>query len=246
MSTITMATPARVDPALVAQGRADLSVAFRWAARLGMNEGIDNHFSLVVPGTTDRFLLNPLGFAFAELTPDRLVVVDTEGRVVEGEHAAETTAFYIHSRIHRAKPDARCVLHTHMPYATALGMLEGGRLEPCHQNALRFHGAVGYDPEFNGLALDEAEGDRLVAALGGHRILFLANHGVLVVGRTVAEAFDDLYYLERACQLQVLALSTGRPLRRVPEPIARLTARQFDSIRHLAELHLQALRRMLD
>ena len=128
----------------------------------------------------------------------------------------EKTAFYIHGRIHVANPRATCVLHTHMPYATALTLLEGGRLEMVEQNALRFHDDIAYDDIYNGLVVDNAEGDRLARALGSKRVMFLANHGVIVVGPTVAEAFDAMYYLERACRLQVLARSMGgkfRPVR---------------------------------
>jgi ribulose-5-phosphate 4-epimerase/fuculose-1-phosphate aldolase len=245
----------RAEPALyqgetssdpVQQARIDLAAAFRMAGRLGFHEGTCNHFSIKLPGAEDRYLINPFGLHFAEIRARDLLVVDAEGRVVEGERSVEATAFFIHSRLHRAKADAVCVLHAHMPYATALTMIEGGRLEPAHQNALRFYGSIAYDELYNGLALDDAEGDRIVRCLGGARVLFHANHGVLVTGPTVAEAFDDLYYLERAAQAQVLAMSTGRPLRLVPEAVARSTAADFARDRPLyATAHFAALKRLL-
>src|SRR5919106_1571690 len=154
-------------------------------------------------------MLNPYGLHWSEVSASNLLVLDAEGNVLEGEGELEKTAFYIHSRIHLGNPRATCVLHTHMPYATALTLLEGARLEMVEQNALRFHDDIAYDDIYNGLVVDNVEGDRLARVLGSKRVLFLANHGVIVVGPTVAEAFDLLYYLERACRLQVLARMMG-------------------------------------
>lgn len=226
--------------------RLDLAAALRWASRLGLGEGICNHFSCALPGTVDRFLINPQGLHWSEVTPADLVVVDAAGRKIAGRHSVEPTAFFIHSAVHRGKASARCVMHTHMPFATTLTVVQGGRLEWASQNSLKFHGRVAYDEHYNGLALDEAEGDRLCSTLGDAEVVFLANHGVMVCGPTVAAAFDDLYYLERACMLQVLAQGTGRPLRIVPEEVALLTARQMAQDPAQAELHLAALRRILD
>ena len=231
----------------VRRARVDLAAAFRWAARLGFHEGTCNHFSLAVPGSADRYLINPHGPHFSEMRASDLLVVDGEGRLVEGNYPIEATAFFIHSRIHKARPDAACVLHTHMPHATALTVIEGGRLEMCSQNALRFYGEVGYDDDYRGLALDEAEGDRMVRALGSNRVLFLQNHGVIVVAPTVAQAFDDLYYLERAAQLQVIAMSTHRPLKPVPHEVAAATTQQMlEQYELYARVHFGALRRMLE
>src|SRR3954467_10957356 len=191
--------------------RIDLAAAFRLAVRMDLHEGVCNHFSLMLPG--GKFLLNRYGLHWSEVSVSNLLALDADGNVLEGEGEFEKTAFYIHSRIHLAHPRAACVLHTHMPYATTLTLLEGGRLEMVEQNALRFADDIAYDDEYNGLVVDTAEGDRLARVLGTKRVLFLANHGVIVVGPSVAEAFDSMYYLERACRLQVLALSTGLKLR---------------------------------
>ncbi len=234
----------------IGDARRHLAAAFRWAARLGFHEGTCNHFSLKVPGREDRYLINPHGLHFSEIRASDLLLVDGAGRVLEGKLPIEPTAFFIHSRIHRANRDAKCVLHTHMPYATALTMLEGGRLEPCLQTCLRFYGRVGYDDDlggYNGLVLDEEEGDRICRALGSNRVLMLSNHGVIVAAPTVAEAFDDLYYLERAAQAQVIAMSTGRKLRLVGDNVAARTRDQMLKDAELyARVHFTALCRILD
>ena len=197
-----------------------------------------------MPGKSGQFLINPQGLHWSEVTPDDLVIVDGEGRHVSGKHAVEPTAFFIHGCIHKASPRAQCVLHTHMPYATALTVIEGGELAWASQNALRFYDRVAYEHAYNGLALDRAEGERMAASVRSADVLFLANHGVIVCGPSVAHAFDDLYYLERACMLQVLA--HGRPLKTVPQEIAALTRTQMDAERQQSVLHLAALKRILD
>ena len=236
--------------AAVIEARRDLAAAFRWAARLGFNEGTCNHFSLKVPGAEERYLLNPHGLHFSEIRASDLIMVDAEGKVVEGDWPMEETAFYLHSRIHRANPDAKCVLHTHMPYATALTMIEGGRLEPALQTALRFYGRVGYDEDlggYNGLAVSIEEGDRVCRALANHRVLFMANHGIMVAAPTVHQAFDDLYYLERAAQAQVIAMSTGKKLKLVGDNLASQARDQILAHNELyARIHFTSLRRILD
>ena len=137
-------------------------------------------------------------------------------------------------------------MHAHMPYATALTLLEDGKLEWCSQNAVRFYGRTSYDTVYNGLALDDAEGDRICAALARADVLFMANHGVLVCGDSIANVFDDLYYLERAAMVQVLAQSTGRKLRLIAEPVAAQTAAEHAQERQQSGLHLEALKRRLD
>jgi ribulose-5-phosphate 4-epimerase/fuculose-1-phosphate aldolase len=199
-----------------------------------------------VPGEPGRFLINPQGLHWSEVTTGDLVVVDAHGRKLSGRHSVEPTAFFIHGCIHRGKASARCVLHTHMPYATTLTAIHGGRLEWGSQNSLKFYDRVAYDDNYNGLALDDAEGDRMCAQLGEADVLFLANHGVIVTGRDMATAFDDLYYLERACMLQVMAMGTGRPLRIVTESVAMKTGRQMAEESAQATLHFAALKRLLD
>jgi len=199
-----------------------------------------------LPGTPERFLINPQGLHWSEITAGDLLVVAGDGSVLEGRHTVEPTAFFIHSAIHRTLPDAFCVMHTHMPYATSLTVARDGRLEWASQNSLKFYGRVAYEDGYNGLALDAAEGTRLGNKLRNTDVLFLANHGVIVRGKSIAETFDDLYYLERACLHQVLAMSTGKPLRTVPEEVAKHTAAQMAGESQQAALHLAALKRILD
>lgn len=226
--------------------RVDLAAAFRLAVRMDLHEGVCNHFTLMLPDGK-RFLLNAYGLHWSEVTSSNLLALDASGNVLEGEGEAERTAFYIHSRIHLANPKAACVLHTHMPYATALTLTDPGRLEMVEQNALRFADDIAYDDVYNGLVVDDAEGDRLARVLGTKRVLFLANHGVIVAGPTVAEAYDLLYYLERACRLQVLARATGLPFRKVRPEVVRDTYRMIlaDTPKYAAA-HFAALKRILD
>ena len=226
--------------------RVDLAAAFRLAVRLELHEGVCNHFSVMLPDGR-RFLLNAYGLHWSEVTATNLLALDAEGRVLAGDGEYEKTAFCIHSRIHVANPHAACVLHTHMPHATALTLLEEGRLEMVEQNALRFFDDIAYDDTYNGLVVDNAEGDRLARVLGSKRVMFLANHGVIVVGASVAEAFDSLYYLERACRLQVLARMMGGKLRAVRPEVVREACRlmRVDAPKY-AGAHFSALKRILD
>jgi ribulose-5-phosphate 4-epimerase/fuculose-1-phosphate aldolase len=190
--------------------------------------------------------VNPYGYAFAEITASRLLITDFRGNVVAGEGVPEATAFFIHARLHMRHPRARAAFHTHMPNATALAMLEGPPLVWAGQTALKFHGRTLVDEDYNGLALDEREGDRIADSLGDADVVFMKNHGVMVVGPGVAEAWDDLYYLERAAEAQRLAMATGRPLKPVPDAVARATAAQMrEGDREAARLHLESIKRQL-
>lgn len=226
--------------------RVDLAAAYRLAVWFDLNEGIDNHFTLMVPGRRDRFLLNAFGLHWSEVTASNLIAVDMDGRVVEGEGEAEATAAFIHARLHLHHPRAACILHTHMPFAAALCSVIDGVVEPSSINSLRFNADIAYDPRYNGEALSNDEGDRMAVLLGDKRILFLANHGVIVVGNSVAEAFDDLYFLERTCMVQILAMSSGRPLRRVAEHLSRGRFGTNPEAGRYARLHFAALKRLLD
>jgi ribulose-5-phosphate 4-epimerase/fuculose-1-phosphate aldolase len=230
----------------VTQARIDLTTALRAAARHGLNEGVCNHFSMTVPGREELFLVNPQGLHWSEITPSDLVMVDGAGTVIEGRHRVEASAFFIHGRIHAGNPRAKVVLHTHMPYATALTSIRDGRIEMCTQNAFRYWNRIAYDDVYAGVALSADEGDRMCAALGDMDILFLSNHGIIVCGRTVAAAYDDLYYLERTAMVQVLAMQTGRPLVNIDPALAEQTANQIAEVDEQAVLHFESLKRMLD
>ena len=228
------------------QAREDLAAAFRWAVRLDLHEGICNHFSLVLPGERDRFLINAQGLHWREVTASNLVVVDGATGTIDRDGAVEPTALYIHWRVHRAAPGARCAMHTHMPYATALGSLQDKRLKFINQNAIRFWDRIAYDDAYNGVALDAGEGDRIGAALDGKPILMMGNHGALVTGADVAHAWDDLYYLERACQTLILAMNTGAALDEIPTQLVSAAAAQIAGAQGSAADHFAALRRILD
>lgn len=226
------------------QARVELAAVFRMAARLDMHEGVCNHLSVMLPGR--RFLINPKGTHFARITASSLLVIDEHGRTLEGTGRPPTTGFAIHTRVHLKHPKARVVMHLHAPYSTAICAIKGGRLQMVHQNAARFFGDIAYDDHFNGIADATTEGERMAEAMGDKRVLFLANHGVVVVGDTIAQAFDDFYYLERACQVQVLAMQTGQPLAVMPDEMAQTTHDQFAQFTINAELHMEEVKRLLD
>ena len=227
----------------VARLRADLALALRAAAHHGLAEGVCNHFSVELPDGSGRFLLNPRGLLWQEVRADDIVMVDAQGAVLAGRHPVEATAMFIHAAIHRIAKQP-CVLHTHMPHATALTLTADRALDTrLSQTAMRFHGRVAVDAHYNGLALDAAEGERIAGAMQGADVVFLGNHGVVVCANRLAHAFDDLYYLERACQLQVLALCTGRPLVPVDDALAARVGAQTLGERLQSDLFFEALRR---
>lgn len=229
----------------VAKLRADLALALRAADYHGLAEGVCNHFSMELPDGSGRFLLNPRGLLWREIGPDDIVMIDVQGNRLAGRHSVEPTAMHIHAAMHRLGEKA-CVMHTHMPFATALTLTQDRLLDTrLSQNAMRFHGRVASDPHYNGFALDTREGERIARAMGNADIVFLGNHGVVVCGSRIDYAYDDLYYLERACMVQVLAASTGRPLMPVAETLAAYVGEQSNGERLQSELLFEALRRQL-
>jgi ribulose-5-phosphate 4-epimerase/fuculose-1-phosphate aldolase len=230
--------------AQIAALQEDLALALRAAAMHGFSEGVCNHFSVAV--ADNRFLLNPRGLHWSEVQAGDIVLVDDAGQVIEGRHEVEPTALFIHAAVHRLTGHA-VVLHTHMPYASCLALTEAGAIDPLlSQNALRFYDRIAIDRTYNGLALDMSEGERIARAMGQQDVAFLGNHGVIVAGPTLAYAYDDLYFLERAAQQEVLARSTGLPLRPIVDlQLARRTAEQIQGERVQSDLFFAALRRML-
>lgn len=232
------------DPAVRAL-RSDLALALRAAAHHGLGEGVCNHFSIALPQQPEWFLLNPRGLHWSEVQGHDIVLVDAQGQRLAGAHPVEPTALFIHAAVHRIAGKS-CVLHTHMPYATALTLTDLRALDTTlSQNAMRFHGRVAVDAQYNGLALDGAEGERIARAMQGADVVFLGNHGVIVCGERIAWAYDDLYYLERACMHQVLAQSTGRPLQPVQPELAARVAAQTMGERLQSDLFFASLRRMV-
>lgn len=225
--------------------RADLALALRAAHLHGLSEGVCNHFSAALPDGSNRFLINPQGLSWDEIGARDIVMVDEAGAKLAGAHEVESTAMFIHAAVHGIARK-NCVLHTHMPYATALTLTKTrGPDTALSQNAMRFHGRLAVDPAYNGLALDATEGERIARAMNGADVVFLANHGVVVCGERIDYAFDDLYYLERACQAQVIAMSSGSPLAPVDAALAARVAAQMDGERLQSTLFFEALRRQL-
>jgi len=229
----------------VTQLRNDLALALRAAHYHDLAEGVCNHFSILLAGQSDLFLLNPQGLMWSEITGDDIVLVDSDGNPVAGAHEIEPTAMFIHAAIHRITTK-RCVLHTHMPYATALSLTQSGMLDTrLSQNAMRFHNRVVVDSAYNGFALNHSEGERIAHTINDADIAFLGNHGVVVCNDRIDYAYDDLYYLERACSAEILARSTGLPLRRASNEMALKVARQVNEERLQSELFFKALARIL-
>jgi ribulose-5-phosphate 4-epimerase/fuculose-1-phosphate aldolase len=227
--------------------RVDLAAAFRWTARLNLHEAVANHFSLAVNASGTRFLINPRGRHFARMRASDLVEIDgADSATMERPDAPDPTAWGLHGAIHRRVPHARCVMHLHPPFATVLASLADSRLPAIDQNSAMFHDRHIVDDGYGGMAF-EAEGERCAALLADPKIIamVMGNHGLLVVGRTVAEAFHRLYYFERAAETRIRALQTGRPLRLLPDAVAEKTAREWEDYPDFAEDHLREIKALL-
>jgi ribulose-5-phosphate 4-epimerase/fuculose-1-phosphate aldolase len=246
MSVHPLKSPA-ADP--VWQARVHLAASHRLAVMHELDEGIDNHFTVTVPGTEDRFLILPFGLHWSEARASDLIVFDEAGTTLEGEGVCELSAQCIHAPIHRIC-GARVVMHTHQTWALALNMLKDNRLVPANQTAAFFHGRVAYDDTYSGTADFLEEGERLARIIGENHVLFMKNHGVLVTGDTVAQAYRRLYKLERVCRTQVLALSTGQPLEILSDDIVRQVQAPPVNDRHSRaereRLFFEAMMRILD
>ena len=233
----------------VAEAKTQLAAAHRLAVLHELEEGIDNHFTVTVPGHDDRYLILPFGLHWSEARASDLIVFDESGTTLEGQGIVELSAQCIHAPIHRIC-GVRVVLHTHQPWALALNMLKDNHLLPANQTAAFFHGHIAYDDDYSGTADSLAEGERLAGVIGDKQILFMKNHGVLVTGDNVAQAYRRLYKLERVCRTQVLALSTGRPLEVLSEDVvAKVQATSLTDRHPRAErdrLYFEAMMRVLD
>ena len=247
MSVHSLSSSPAVDA--VTQARIHLAAAHRLAVLHELEEGIDNHFTMNVPGREGQYLILPFGLHWSEARASDMIVFDESGRTLEGEGVVELSARCIHSPIHRLA-GARVVLHTHQTWALALNMLKDNRLLPANQTAAFFHGTIAYDDHYAGTADTPEEGERLARLLGDKQVVFMKNHGVLGTGDTVAQAYRRLYKLERVCRAQVLALGTGRELEVLSdEIIARVHApaeRETHSRSERERLYFEAMMRVLD
>jgi ribulose-5-phosphate 4-epimerase/fuculose-1-phosphate aldolase len=235
--------------ALEWQARIDLAAAHRIAVMHGFNEGIFNHLTLTVPGRADRYYQIPFGMHWSEVQASCFMEVGiTDGKV---KRDVERSCYCIHAPIHRLLPHAAAVFHTHMPYASALTRLEDPRIKEIGQTEVGMMGAIAYDDTYTGPAFDPAEGERLAKVIGDKTVLFMANHGIATVGASVADAYDRLYYIERAAQVQIYAMWTGQRLKQLPAPVVEKTKREIGGPTFYAgltpsERHFEALKRILD
>jgi len=225
--------------------RVDLAAAFRWTARCNMHEGVANHFSFAVNDSGSQFLMNPNLMHFSRIRASDMLLIDADDpETYQGPNAPDPTAWGLHGGVHAACPHARCVMHVHSIYATALACLQDSSLPPVDRNACIFYNRIVIDEDYGGLAFED-EGARCAALLTDpkKKVMVMGSHGVLVIGDTVADTFNRLYYFERAAQTYITALQTGLPLRRIPDDIAEKTAQEIEDYpdqeaRHLAELRL--------
>jgi len=233
----------------VREAKIQLAAAHRLAVFHDLEEGIDNHFTVTVPGRDERYLILPFGLHWSEARASDMIVWDESGKTLEGEGVVELSAQCIHAPIHRVT-GARVVLHTHQTWALALNMLRNNRLLPANQTAAFFHGHIAYDDTYAGTADTLEEGERLAKLMGDKHVMFMKNHGVLVVGDTIAQAYKRLYKLERVCRTQVLAMSAGQPLEVLSEAIVKQVQAPAPGDRHSRSerdrLYFEAMMRVLD
>ena len=233
------------------QARIELAAAHRIAYRHGFSEGIYNHLTLVVPGRSDRYYQIPFGMHWSEVKASSFMEVGLkDGKVKRGEGEVERSCYCIHAPIYDALPHAKAVFHTHMPYASALTRLEDPRIKEIGQTEVGMMGQIAYDDQYTGPALEPEEGKRLAKLIGDKPVLFMANHGITTMGESVAGAYDRLYYVERAAQVQIYAMWTGEPLKQMPAAVVEKTKRDIAANLYEgpspAQRHFDALKRILD
>ena len=228
--------------------RTDMAAAFRWTVKLNLHEAVANHFSLAINPEGTRFLINPNGRHFARITASSLVEIDAnDPATMDRPDAPDPTAWGLHGSIHRALPHARCVMHVHSMHDTVLASLADSRLPPIDQNSAMFFGRQVVDGHYGGMAFAD-EGARCAEMLGDPKIttMIMGNHGVLIIGQTVAETFNRLTYFERAAETYIRALQTRKPLRVLPDDVAEKTAQEWDAYPGFAEFHLTEIKALLD
>ncbi|MBC6406164.1 MAG: class II aldolase/adducin family protein [Rhodospirillales bacterium] len=230
------------------QERVDLAAAFRWTARLNLHEAVANHFSLSVNRSGTQFLMNPNQVHFARIKASDLLLLDAEdAATLSYPGAPDPTAWGLHGAVHRHCPQARCVMHVHSIFATVLASLADSRLPAIDQNTAMFYDRVVIDEQFGGLAFEE-EGERCTQLLGDPKVkvMIMGNHGVMVIGGSVADTFNRMYYFERAAETYIRALQTGRPLRVLSDEIAEKTAHEIETYPGQGIRHFTDLKAMLD
>lgn len=228
--------------------RIDLAAIFRWTARLGMQQGVSNHYSAAVSEDGRRFLANPNQRLFSGIKASDLLLLDADdSSSLDHVDAPDPTAWGLHSSLHRRCPHARCVIHAHPKFTTVLASLADSRLPPIDHNTAMFFNRYVIDEQFGGLAFEE-EGEHCALLFSDPRVktMIMANHGVLVLGSSVADAYNRFYYFERAAGTYIRALQTGKPLRIIPDEIAEKTAREIEEFPEQADRHLEEIKAVLD
>ncbi len=228
--------------------RVDMAAAFRWTVELNLHEAVSNHFSLAVNPEGSRFLINPNGRHFSRIRASDLLELDAnDPDTMSRPDAPDPTAWGLHGSIHRALPHARCVMHVHSMHATVLAALADSRLPAIDQNSAMFFDRHVVDDHYGGMAFGD-EGARCAQMLHNPKIttMIMGNHGVLILGRSVAEAFNRLTYFERAAETYIRALQTGQPLRVLPDDVAEKTAQEWEAYPAYADLHLREIKAILD
>ena len=229
------------------QLRVDLAAAFRAVAKLGMHEAVANHFSAAVSADGRKFLMNPKWRHFSRIKASDLVLLDLDDATsLKNRPEVDPTAWAIHGQVHKRLPQARVVMHLHPPFATTIAALADPSVKPIDQNTARYFNRLAIDDGYAGMADSEQEGERLARLLGNKSRLMMGNHGVLVTANTVGEAFDDIYTLERACQVLVQAYSTGQPLKVLPDEVAESTAQDWEQITDFSIAHFEEIKRVLE
>ena len=232
----------------VAQARIDLAASLRLAVYHELEEGIDNHFTVTVPGYDDRYLVLPFGLHWSEARASDMIVFNEAGDTLDGEGIVELSAQCIHAPIHRIT-GRRVVFHTHQNWALALNMLEDNRLIPACQTSAFFDGNIAYDDHYYGTADTLEEGERLAALIGDKPVVFMRNHGVLVAADSIPRAYRLLYLLERVCRAQIRAMSTGQKLLPISQKVIDQVQTPDEHDRHRGkrdQLFFDAMKRVLD
>ena len=247
MNNVTSFKSSKTSDASEWQMRVDLAAAFRLAAKNDWHEAVANHFSLAVSRDGKKFLMNPRWRHFSKIKASELLLLDSDDKdTMNRPNAPDLTAWSLHGRLHAALPQARCIIHLHPPYATAIASLSDPEIKPIDQNTARFFNRVAVDMGYGGMANSDEEGDRLAKLMGNRSIMMMGNHGVLICAQSVAEAFDLTYYLERSCRNLVLAYQTGQKLHVMSPDVAEKTAQEWQADREQFVAHFEELKTLLD
>ncbi len=229
------------------QIRVDLAATFRMLVRMDMHESVANHLSAAVSEDGKMFVMNPKWMHFGQVRASSLQLLNSEdSSIMQTPQAPDQSAWAIHGQIHKHDPNARVILHLHPTYATALSALKDPTILPIDNNTARFYKRVAYDLDFDGIAVSEKEGARISGMFKGKSVLMMGNHGVSVIGETVAQAFETMYYLEKACKTMVLAYSTGQKLNVLEGELAEQTAASWEAFLGMSETHFEYLKSTLD